>query len=202
MNNFNLVAPIYDRLKRLVFGNKLLDAEKNLVKEIKPQSKILVLGGGTGQILELMHNESQITYVEKSFKMIEISAKRDLGFVEFLHADFLKIGLNKKYDFVYCAFFLDLFSSENLDLAIDKIKPLLAEKSKLLVADFERTDKLWHHLLLKFMHLFFKVFSDLESRKLQNIHKKLIRHGFYCEKEVFFSRGLIFSRIYSLRETS
>lgn len=202
MNNFNLVAPIYDRLKRLVFGYKLLDAQKNLVNKIKPQSKILVLGGGTGEILEYMGNAGQITYVEKSLKMIEISAKRGYKFVEFLHTDFLEIEFNKKYDFIYCAFFLDLFSAENLDLTINKIKPLMDEQSKLLVADFEKTNKIWHHFLLKAMHLFFKAFSNLESSKLQNIHKVLIEHGFHCEKEVFFSQGLIFSRIYSLRETS
>jgi spermidine synthase len=66
--NFNNSAWFYDGLSRLVYGNALVEAQVYLLQFIRPNSKILIAGGGTGWILEelaKLHPEGlKIAYVE------------------------------------------------------------------------------------------------------------------------------------------
>ena len=81
--NYYNVAPFYDLLSHLVFGNSISQALLFLVTAIPANSSVLIIGGGTGQILEEISKKYisglQITYVEISKKMISLSKKRSTG---------------------------------------------------------------------------------------------------------------------------
>ena len=50
--DFNTVARPYDFISRLVFGDSLVEAQTSLLHYIPSNSQILIVGGGTGWILE------------------------------------------------------------------------------------------------------------------------------------------------------
>ncbi|MEM0938526.1 MAG: methyltransferase domain-containing protein [Bacteroidota bacterium] len=195
INQFNSIAPYYDFLSRLVFGKKILESQIHFIKKIKKNDNILILGGGTGHLLSYFPKGSQIDYLEKSEKMIQYAEKRKRGLsIRFLHFDFLRFKSDHRYTVVICPFFLDCFRLKNLNLAIEKIKSLLQPHGLLIVTDFEKSQT--NKPLSFFMHLFFKLFVNLESKNLKSIHLIISKEGFRVTDEKFFYRKMIFSRVY------
>jgi ubiquinone/menaquinone biosynthesis C-methylase UbiE len=81
--NFNNSAWFYDNLSRLVYGKALINAQVYLLQYIPTDSKILIVGGGTGWVLEeltkIHPSGLSITYVEVSANMMALSNKRNIG---------------------------------------------------------------------------------------------------------------------------
>ena len=69
-NNFNTIAPVYDFLAKMVFGRSLERAQAAFLSDLetKVKAKVLIVGGGTGKVLELLPEglDLQIDYVEKA----------------------------------------------------------------------------------------------------------------------------------------
>lgn len=195
LNQFDLVAPFYDALSRLVFGDQIVKSQTHFLHQVRKDDQVLLLGGGTGQILEAIPACSKIFYLDKSRKMIKLARRRSSSSdIEFLNKDFFDLELPIQFDKIICPFFLDCFSGTNLSLAISKIESLLADKGVLIVTDFE--DKNMSKFLDKVMHTFFKVTSKLESNSLKPIDQFIHESGFEKLQEKFFHRNMIFSRVY------
>ncbi len=197
-NNFNLVAPLYDFIAKLVFGNKLEHAQRLFLSHIKRGDKVLIVGGGTGRILEWLPEIEalQICYVEQSAAMLKRAKMRThiKGNVSFVEDDVLNTdGL---YDVVISNFLLDCFEEEKLERIINHFKGLLTRDGTLYVTDFCVPSKTRQKLLMKTMHLFFKLTSRLESKKIKDINQHILRNGMKTQKEVVLFEGLIFSRVY------
>ena len=194
-NNFNRIAPYYDRIAQLVFGNSIERSQEWLAFQINKGVDVLILGGGTGQILKYIHVPCSVTYLEKSKNMIGFAKRKASGLtIHFVNRDFLEWQTEKRYDLILCPFFLDCFGYPNLRLAIKRCKILLKSEGKLLVADFER--KKTSPILSFMMHAFFKISAKLESRALLAINEQVLKSGFSLEKEKFFHQEMIFSRVY------
>ena len=75
-SNFNFIAPFYNFLQRLIFGNHLQKAQSFFLNEIKPSSTVLIIGGGSGEIISSIFQVSipeKVVFVEQSSKMIELA---------------------------------------------------------------------------------------------------------------------------------
>lgn len=191
-NDFNFVAPFYDLLVRLVFGKKLWEAQKTHLHLVEKGSSVLVLGGGTGRILEWLP-DCKITYIDASKKMIEKAKKR--GAANFICSDFLAYESTETFDWIICPFFLDCFEDKEFDLVVRKIEGLLNPNSKMIVTDF-KADAAGQRLIVRSMILFFRVFARLGSKKLLEIQHRLEASGFLKRKSEAFSGGLIFSSLF------
>ena len=203
-NDFDKVAPFYDRLARLIFRKSIKKAQMEYLHLIKPASKILILGGGTGWILKEIIDrqpEVEITYVEKSTRMVELAKTACPNCnIEFVNLAFEEWQTEEKFDFIMCNFFLDVFQSQKLkDQIIPKIKSLIAENGGLLVADFQVNQSIWQKLLLWAMHRFFGLFSNMESQKLINLNELLISNRLKETSASYFFKGMIFSGVYEVR---
>lgn len=195
-NDFNRVAPFYDALAKRVFGRHLLQSQKVLLDQVPQASKLLILGGGSGQMLSYVPGQCSLTYVEKSPKMMDRAKSRSHELsIEYIQEDFLKWPCQDCFDYILCPFFLDCFQLGSLRKVLVKCKQLLHANGRLLVADFEQQGRF--RLLLKGMHLFFRWVAHLESDTLQAIHGETLEAGFLLESENFFYDGLIFSRSYA-----
>ncbi|MEP5106138.1 MAG: methyltransferase type 12, partial [Ekhidna sp.] len=64
VNDFDFVAPIYDRLSKLVFGKSLIKAQAYHLKVIGDKDRVLILGGGTGKLLEFIPKSGELDFVE------------------------------------------------------------------------------------------------------------------------------------------
>ena len=195
VNNFDRVAPIYDWLAKLVFGDSLLDGQTFFLDLLDNESHLLILGGGSGMLLEELPAVKDVDYVEKSYEMIQQAKKRRTeNSISFAHQDFLEWETEKQYDFIFCPFFLDCFNEENLKLVISKIQKLLKPEGRLLVTEFEVGTT--NNLLSGLMHFFFRITANLESKRLASIHLKITTHNFELDEEKFFYQNMIFSRVY------
>lgn len=80
-NNYDKLANHYDTLSRLVFFKSQVNSQINQLQYIQENSHVLIVGGGTGWILEelakVYTNGLKIVYVEISAKMIALSQKRN-----------------------------------------------------------------------------------------------------------------------------
>lgn len=81
--NYDSIAWFYDGLSRLVFGNALIKAKLFLLDSIPSNSRLLIVGGGTGWVLEEIAKKHpsglHITSIDASAKMVALARKRNAG---------------------------------------------------------------------------------------------------------------------------
>ncbi len=200
-NNFDFVAPVYDRLARIVFGNRLRKIQTKWLHLIPKNGKVLIMGGGTGWILaEVVKHQPKvkIDYIEASAKMIALSAKRHIKMdcVNLIHGSENDIPENQVYDVIITNFFLDVFEETHLKLILKKMNLVLSPCGILICSDFQDTQKARHQFLLWLMHRFFGLASGMESKTLKDIPEHILQHGFKKKEEAITYNGLLFSNVY------
>ncbi len=195
MKNFNLVAPIYDPVKRLIFGSVPDQAAACFLDRIQPEDRVLILGGGAGEILKSIKSE-KITYVDNSEKMVRKARSQNPN-VTFVIRSFEDFHSPKKFDWTICPYFLDVFPESKLPEMVEKIKSLLGENGHLIVTDFQVTRRS-QRLLIVIMYTFFVVTTQIRHFSIPPIDQRLLQSGFYEQESEFFLNAFIFSRIYTL----
>lgn len=173
--NFNRVAPVYDRLAHLVFGQTLERAQLALLDRLPDGGQWLLVGGGTGWLLEQVLNRCQpisILYLEASERMLDLTQQRLAN-----HAQRDKVAYRlgteadltdtDRFDIIVTPFVLDLFSEYWLK---NQMIPCLLETLEAggywLVTDFVPPISLWQRVLANSMLLFFRVTAGLSTQRL------------------------------------
>ncbi|HAL82557.1 MAG TPA: methyltransferase type 12, partial [Mucilaginibacter sp.] len=175
--NFNNSAWFYDRLSRLVFGRAIVNAQVYLLQYIPKNANILIVGGGTGWILDeitkLQPLGLNITYVEVSVKMTAVSKKRNIGHnrVVFINEAIENVNLRPGFDIVVTPFLFDNFREQTLQKVFINIHALLKPGGLWLNCDFQLTGIWWQKVFLKSMFLFFKLICNIEASHLPEIEK-------------------------------
>lgn len=199
LNRFDRIAPFYDGLSTLVFGNSLMKAQKCNLCIVPAHSDVLVLGGGTGKwLVELLkHNDScRVWYVEASLKMIHLANKylNASDRVIFIHGTQQDIP-DRKFDIVITHFFVDMFSESDLSDLAEKIAGVLKNGGKWIVADFVN-NRYWHKLLLWMMYLFFNAIGVLDRKNLPDWDRIIQSWPFTMENTTSFYKGFVKNIIY------
>jgi len=198
-NDFDRVAPFYDALASLVFGKKLKAAQVAYIDRIRPGSRVLIIGGGTGWILEKLlkrQPDLQIDYVEASAKMMERAIQRlHDGQVRFIMGTQNDIP-GPVYDVIITHFFLDVFAPATLHKVVKQLNGMLVPGGLWLCADFRDTGKAFHRFLLWVMHRFFSLSTGLESAQIQDIQEAINRQGLSLAAMQDWKGGLIFSGLF------
>ena len=195
--NFDHVASIYDRMASVVFGSKWKCVQIAAARELNQVDQLLILGGGTGAILEqLVHPE--ITYVEMSGKMIDQARQRPTNAtVKFVNADFLEWNSKQKFDAIYCPFFLDCFDESTLKEVLNKVLTLLNDPGQLHVIDFKNGN--WFQgAINRVMVLFFRITVGLVSKRLLPIDHIIQNQGFDLVGSRDLMAGWVFKANYTL----
>jgi len=200
--NYDNAAWFYDRLAALVFGDALASAQQSLLTYVSDNTKILIVGGGTGKILEWLtqtHSSAlDITYVEISEKMTNIARKRDVGNnkVEFIVAAAEELELDNDYDIIITSFLFDNFKGEALVKIFSHINGALKQQGIWLNTDFQLTGKWWQSALLNCMLLFFGVLCGVRSTKLADMHPVFKNAGYALFDKTTFYGDFITSKAY------
>lgn len=200
--NYNNAAWFYDRLSRVVYGNALIEAQVYLLQHIQPDSSILIVGGGTGWILEqitkLHPSGLKITYIEVSDKMITFSRKRRVGSnqVNYINNAIENVKGLTDYDIIITPFLFDNFTPPKLEALFAHMHPMLKNNGLWLNTDFQLTGKWWQNVLLKSMLGFFKVLCGVESTKLPDFEKQFEAYGYKVVEGKYFFGDFVASRIY------
>ncbi|MFI5158993.1 MAG: class I SAM-dependent methyltransferase, partial [Sphingobacteriales bacterium] len=169
--NYNNSAWFYDSLATLVYGKALVNAQVYLLKHIPSNSKVLIVGGGTGWILEelarVYSSGLQITYVEIAPNMMAQSKKRNVGNnqVTFINDAIENVNLSADYNIALTPFLLDNFTEEGLNKIFSSIAVLLKPNALWLNTSFQLTGKWWQQIMLQSMFILFKVICNIEASK-------------------------------------
>ena len=212
--NFDRVAPVYDFLT-LVFGGNIRRAQQYYLAKIPQNAHILIIGGGTGWILEdillLKKKLRHITYLEASAKMLGLAKRKHKNFksshpekhlpiIEWIKGTEKDIPPNHFYDVIITNFFLDLFEQTALFEVMKKLSSLLRQEGTWLFADFsiaeKTTDAWWQRILIKSMYLFFKITCNLQTNELPAIEQAFQLSGFKKVNSKSFFRNIIVSQVY------
>ncbi|HEY0175116.1 MAG TPA: methyltransferase domain-containing protein [Pedobacter sp.] len=204
-NNYDPIARYYDVLSRMVFFRAQIKAQTDQLQFIPANSRILIAGGGTGWILDdiaKVHTEGlEITYVEISAKMLELSRKRDVkeNTIVYVHAAAENFCTDETYDVIITAFLFDNFSAEKVRSVFDQFDVLLNSGGKWLFADFyytESSGKKWQLFLLKTMYFFFKQVSNIEAGALINTEYCFDSQAYIRLKSRYYYGSFIKSVVY------
>lgn len=205
--NYDAVAGYYDRLARLVFGDAIKQAHLFLLKAIPAGTSILIVGGGTGWILEEIANIHpqglQITYVELSEKMMDRARKRAAGEnrVTFICGAVQKASLEGYYDVVITPFLFDNFSEATLQLVFHKLDQHLKHGGLWLYTDFQQQkNRIYTRLLLRLMYLFFGFLCKLETSNVPDAAAQFQHHNYRIIREKKLMKGFIRSVVYEKRQ--
>lgn len=160
-------------MAKLVFMGKIRKAQREFINVIKDDSKVLIIGGGTGWILEdIMKTATpSITYIEASIKMVARAEKRKYpnGQIEFINEAYTGQNLGE-FDFIMTPFFLDLFEGEDLKKMMYSINNALKTNGYWLFTDFNQEIELqkrsWKRKLLRILFWFFRSTCNITSKQL------------------------------------
>jgi ubiquinone/menaquinone biosynthesis C-methylase UbiE len=196
MDDFNQLSSFYDVLKRIVFGNSLDIATTHFLKIVPSHTKILIIGGGTGKILNSFNSTHHIKYVELSNSMIEKARKvNSMAFIEFIQADILKWKAEEKFDFIITPFILDCFNEADLKLIFPKLKAYLISEGCWIQTDFYPKN-LTQKLLVCMMYFFFRITAKLKVKKIGDFNHFFEAHNFICIRNARFFHSMVESKIY------
>lgn len=202
MNNYDNIARRYDFLSRLVFGQTQVRAQAELLPYLGEGARVLIVGGGTGWILEklgaLRPSGLRITYVEISARMLALAAKRNYGQneVTFVHSAVEGFS-GGGYDSILTGFLFDNFSPSRAGEVFGLLDSLLKPGGAWLFTDFfYQKGRLWQGFLLKAMYLFFRVVCRVEARRLTDMAPFFAGAGYQEVHAAFYYGGLIRSAAY------
>ena len=200
--NYDTIAWFYDRLARLVYGKTLVQAQQFLIKAIPANTSVLIVGGGTGLVLDeitKIHTTGlNITYVDASAEMIDRAQKRNAGEnkVIFIAAPIESAGIADIYDVVLTPFLFDNFTDDSLRKIFSLIDTHVAANGMWLYCDFQNTEVLWQKILLKVMYIFFRISCGIEAYHLPDAAACFAQHNYYVKDKMPFMNGFILSAVY------
>jgi ubiquinone/menaquinone biosynthesis C-methylase UbiE len=177
-NNYDPVARYYDFLSWLVFGQTEINAQMELLGYVALGGRMLIVGGGTGWILEkiaaIQPSGLRVTYVESSARMMERSRKRNCGqnSVEFVLLPIEEFVAAAPYDCILTGFVFDNFSADKARAVVRQLDGMLSEGGYWLFADFYLSKgkrKLWKAVLLKAMYIAARIICKVEASKLPDM---------------------------------
>ncbi|WP_295649854.1 class I SAM-dependent methyltransferase [uncultured Mucilaginibacter sp.] len=201
-SNYDNSAWFYDGLSRVVYGNALISSQVYLLQFIPSNATILIVGGGTGRLLEeiakIYPSGLNITYVEISAKMMAIAKKKNHGNnrVTFINEAVENVPFSLSFDVVITPFLFDNFTEKTLQTVFNHINSLLKTDGIWLCSDFQITGALWQRALLKTMYIFFKLLCRIETTTMPNIEAQFNGKGYKKKSAKTFFADFIISTEY------
>ncbi|EJF08267.1 type 12 methyltransferase [Pontibacter sp. BAB1700] len=207
--NFNSIAPVYDGLSHLVFGNALRRAQVEHLSLIPEKANVLLIGGGSGWLLEQLLRYrplAEVTYLEASEKMLEMTRRRiGLRIPSALPDITFRLGTEdslqhgETYDVILTPFLLDLFPYKRLAYLMDRLCAALRPQGLWLFSDFWPTQvpaPAWQRILLRSMYTFFGKVSQVSATRLPDFEHHFARLPLEELQAASFYGGLVQAKVY------
>lgn len=212
---YDWLARWYKPLEFMLFGSTLMQARLAglawIQSHVAPK-RVLVLGDGDGRLLERILDvmpSARVTSVDFSSAMIRrqkaLVARRKLQHrVTWIHTDALRWKPDAcGFDVVVFAFFLDAFTSAELDQHLSGWIDGVRLGGILYYVDFVPADRVRGlfasriaRCRLAMMHVLFRIVTKLPNRQLPPIRDDLRRNVSSIEFEQTFSGGAIESVVF------
>ena len=210
---FDLLAPHYLWMERLLAGRALQRCRTAFLPETLNAKSALLLGEGNGRFLSefLRVNETAaVTCVDSSAKMLELARRQVVRTgtnpdrLAFVRADLLDeeetAWHRGPFDLIVTHFFLDCFRGDQLSLLLPRIADQASSKANWLLADFHLPAQgFWRwraRLILWIAYRFFRVVTRLPARALPDPAPLLMEIGFERRAQKLFQHHLLHSDLW------
>ncbi len=205
--SFNRVAPFYDLLARLVFGKAITKAQTCFLDQIPTAASVLIIGGGTGWVLEEVLRRKQanrVDYVEASEAMLQLAQKKYQAMaghhqatVHFISGTECSIPARAQYDVVLTFFVLDVQPDDDtLYKMMHTLHTHLKPSGLWLFADFKPQNCWWHKALVKLMFWFFWLTCHLAHKQVPDYERAFSKLQLRKTSTAYFYGQLIHSVVY------
>lgn len=188
----------------MVFGNGLEKASHHFIPQLSESEQILIVGGGTGEILEQFTSNQTVHFVDSSATMIALAKKRKhTCSVQFHHCRFEDFIIDQTYNDIWFPFFLDQFNDEEIATILDNAQRHLRPTGKMVIVDFIPVNLLskWHQkLLLRTVIVFFTITTKHPIRKIFNIVESAKQTNFQLVKQKYFVNGMVIASLWQKAE--
>lgn len=196
---FDRIAPFYSVLSGIVFGRSHRQAQACFLNELKPNDRILILGGGSGELLQAVLKKQPdvlVDYIDISPGMIRLARAKTanpsaLNFIVGTEYDIP----DRSYEIVITNFYLDLFNRDSLLRVIHQIRTHVKPHGRWLITEFVQ-EKSWHTFMLWIMYRFFRIATGIEAGKLPDWRSSLKKAGMQLMHSKEFYGGFIQSAVY------
>jgi ubiquinone/menaquinone biosynthesis C-methylase UbiE len=202
--NFDPLARRYRALEVLAFGTSLERTRFQYVDRLRDCRRVLIYGEGDGRFLRrLLDGAPHVTVdcIDSSAAMQQLAASRlsaeERRRVRFVLGDARTVSLPAgDYDGVVTCFFLDCFSSADVDAIVTRTASHLRADARWLFADFVvpeggRWRRLRAHLWLALLYRSFGLVTGMQNRSLPASEEILARHGFRAVAATSRQAGLL-----------
>lgn len=202
LNGFNRLSAVYDPLKRLVFGDAIYRSAIHYLKEIPEGAKVLIIGGGTGEVLIALlrlNPSCEVWFIDASSEMLRRAQKRVSCFPDsthFVHGTEWDIPEAIEFDALITDFFLDVFPGDELPAVCSQLAEALNPAGVWLVSDFVDSGKGWQRRFLAVMYGFFERLSGVRAKTLPPWQEQIMRSGWKEVASSMFYAGFIKSVVY------
>lgn len=208
-SGFNRVASFYDPLARLIYGNALEQAQEALLPFVPSQAHVLVIGGGSGWLLEqllLTGKQLDILYIDAAPAMLQRARQRYAHFrqphqckVTFRLGTEQALQPQERFEIIYTPFLLDLFPPRRLQQLMTILAAALAPSGSWLFTDFwprQQSPPRWQKLLIRSMYTFFGLMSGVKARQLPDYAHHFSELGFQEIYSRSFFRGMVQAKVF------
>ena len=210
--NFDRVALPYRWLEYLSFGPWLVLCRNAQLEQLATARHALVLGDGDGRFLvKLLTTNPAFTadVVDSSRSMLRLleARVRRLGpkardRICLHHADALAWNPPRPYDLIVTHFFLDCFSTQQLESLCDRYLPYTLPGTRWVISDFavprNAAAAIAARWIIRLLYQAFGVLTGLPVRVLPDWRDLLVRRGFVLVAERRYLGGLLCSQLWSL----
>ncbi len=209
---FNFLSHFYDLLLFISSGRTVIHSQVSLIKELPHCSKALLIGEGTGNFLKYLAASGKVDYIvyvdisegmcqqaQKKLKTINYTSK-----IEFRIGSFQQLQPSETFDLISTNYFMDVFTSKQLDEYIPLLLTHLKPSGLWYCTDFYNPAKLRlkDYLFKPFLfilYLFFRVVCNLPAKKLVPYFEKLAQNGLQETSSEYFFLKFIKSAIHIKR---
>jgi ubiquinone/menaquinone biosynthesis C-methylase UbiE len=210
--NFDRLARSYRWLEYLSFGPWLGRCRNAQLVHLLGARHALLLGDGDGRFLaRLLEANPDLTadVVDSSRSMLTILERRvrrsgpqALGRICLHHADALEWNPTGRYDLIVSHFFLDCFSTQQLDRLFDTVLPHALPKAQWVISEFAIPRNAFAAFLarriIRFLYRAFAWTTGLPVRALPNYATALLRRGLVLSHERRYLAGLLCAQVWRL----
>lgn len=210
--SFDRVAFAYDFLKKIIFGRSIEISQVEFLSKIPINSSVLIIGGGTGKLLKeiwLSGRAGNITYLEFSEKMLEISKRRVTSVradgqlpenIKFIKGSIENLDPFKKFDVIFTPFVLDIIGEDQLPDFLKGVDSILSVDGLWFFTDFQisassKWIRLYQKGLIKAMYIFFNFTSNLKIERLPDFSQYFSNLGYQVIYSASFYKDFIQSKV-------
>ncbi|SDR97450.1 class I SAM-dependent methyltransferase [Opitutus sp. GAS368] len=202
---FDLLAPHYTWMEKVLAGPRLQRCRTAWIDELAGTRRLLVAGVGHGPALAAVlrrNPDLRVTCVDASARMLTVARRRarraglDMSRLEFVHASLPAWRPPEAhYDAIATHFFLDCFPPRELAAVIATLARAATPGALWVVSDFAlpaRGPARWRaRAVHKLMYLFFRLTTGLPARRLTPPDTLLAAHGFRLQQRATQDWGLL-----------